>query len=72
MTKKTGNMYRNTTFRNGGRKAGSGMYYDDYGEESGNPERYRYTKVRFPHDGIDPEELSGPVICYKGERRTDD
>lgn len=32
-------------------------------------------RVRLPHDGVKPEELNGPVVCYKaGERnkRCDD
>ena len=24
-------------------------------------------RVRMPHDGVKPEELNGPVICYKEE-----
>ena len=31
MSDKTGNLYRTTSFRNGGRKAGIGTLYDDYG-----------------------------------------
>lgn len=66
MSDKTGNLYRTTSFRNGGRKAGIGTLYDDYGDES-----YSYVgqagsvRVRMPHDGVKPEELNGPVICYK-------
>ena len=66
MRSKTGNMYMTTSLRNGGRKAGIGTLYDDYADES-----FEYvgrtggTRVRLPHDGEKPEELNGPVICYK-------
>jgi len=63
--RKTGNMYRKTSLRNGGRKAGVGVCYDDYSEESGNPDYEKREQVRFPLDNIKPEELNGPVICYK-------
>lgn len=65
--RKTGNMYRYTQFRNSGRKAGYGIDHDDYSEESGNKdyEKGMYP-ARFPTDHIKPEELNGPVICYKG------
>lgn len=66
MNENTGNLHMNTSFRNGGRKAGVGITHDDYSEESGNPDYCRYEPVRFPHDGIKPEDLNGPVICYKG------
>ena len=63
----TGNKFLNTTFRNSGRIAGCGMNHDDYSEESGNPNYEKYGAVRLPHDGVDPEELNGPVITYKGK-----
>lgn len=63
--KKTGNLYRNTAFRNGGRKAGSGVLYDDYSEDAYTPDCEQCVHVRLPHDGIPPEMLNGPVICYK-------
>jgi len=69
MARKTGNLHMNTAFRNGGRKAGIGITYDDYGDESGNPDYEKHTRVRFPNDNIKPEELNGPVICYKGESK---
>lgn len=62
----------NTAFRNGGRKAGMGILYDDYSEESsgyGRYDRHRHEKIRFPHDDIKPEELNGPVICYKADSK---
>lgn len=62
----TGNMYSNTGFRNNGRIAGYGMEHDDYSEESGNSDYEKYSEVRFPNDGIKPEDLNGPVITYKG------
>ena len=66
MNKKTGNLYRNTSFRNSGRKAGFGMEYDDYSEESSGRGRVRdWEKVRFPNDDCKPEDLSGPVIIVQ-------
>lgn len=68
MSDKTGNLYRTTSFRNGGRKAGIGTLYDDYGDESyGYVGQAGSVRVRMPHDGVKPEELNGPVICYKEE-----
>lgn len=63
----TGNMYRNTAFRNSGRIAGYGMNHDDYSEESGNPNYEKRDPVRFPNDDVNPEDLNGPVITYKGK-----
>lgn len=71
MSNKTGNMYRNTSLRNGGRKAGTGIISDDYSEESMGRDHYRSVLVRFPSDGIKPEELNGPVICYKESTKMD-
>lgn len=65
MSNKTGNLYTNTSFRNGGRKAGYGIIHDDYSEESGNRSYERHERVRFPNDDVKPEELNGPVICIK-------
>ena len=66
MSDKTGNLYRTTSFRNGGRKAGIGTLYDDYSDESyGYVGQAGWVRVRMPHDGVKPEELNGPVICYK-------
>ena len=66
MSDKTGNIYRTTSFRNGGRKAGIGTMYDDYSDESyGYVGQAGVVRVRMPHDGVKPEELNGPVICYK-------
>jgi hypothetical protein len=69
MKRNIGKTLMKTSFRNSGRIAGMGMAYDDYSEESGNPGYCRYEEVRLPHDGINPEELNGPVICYKGEHK---
>ena len=63
--RKTGRRYINTSFRNGGRKAGYGVTHDDYSEESGNRDYEKHEKVRFPNDNVKPEELSGPVIVIK-------
>ena len=68
MSNTTGNLYRNTSLRNGGRKAGIGTLYDDYGDESGCKQYEHYSPVKFPHDDVDPEELNGPVICIKKAR----
>ena len=66
MRDKTGNLYMTTGFRNGGRKAGIGTLYDDYGDEScGYIGQTGGVRVRLPHDGEKPEELNGPVITYK-------
>lgn len=65
MSKNTGNLYINTSFRNGGRKAGIGIIYDDYSEESGIPDCEIYEPVRFPHDNIDPKELNGECVIIK-------
>lgn len=66
MSKTTGNLYRNTSFRNGGRKAGAGVDYDDYSEESmGHSLGDHWEPARFPHDGENPEELNGPVLVYR-------
>ena len=71
MTDKTGNRYRNTSFRNGGRIAGMGMSYDDYSEESGGCGYGGTVRVRLPHDNVKPEDLNGPVICVQKGRKTD-
>ena len=66
MRDKTGNLYMITSLRNGGRKAGIGVLYDDYGDEScGYIGQTGGVRVRLPHDGEKPEELNGPVISYK-------
>ena len=71
MNDKTGNRYRRTSLRNGGRIAGMGMSYDDYSEESGESGCYGTIRVRFPLDNIKPETLNGPVICVQKARNTD-
>ena len=63
--RKTGNLYRYTQLGNGGRKAGMGILYDDYSEESGNRDYEKHDMVRFPNDNMEPEDLNGPVVCYK-------
>lgn len=65
MNDRTGNRYINTSLRNSGRVAGTGISYDDYSETSGVKDYEKKSPVRFPHDGISPEALNGPVICYK-------
>ena len=73
MSKYTGNQYRNTSFRNGGRKAGIGTLYDDYGDESGySGQRFGTVKCRFPNDDKKPEELNGEcIIVQKGKKKND-
>ena len=70
MSERTGNLYTTTGFRNGERRAGSGVLYDDYGEESGvrSNDKCRSGSVRFPHDGVDPKTLNGPVVQYRFEK----
>ena len=64
--KSTGNLYRNTALRNGGRKAGTGMDEDDYSEESfPSGRKPRPELARMPHDGEKPEDLNGPVIIVQ-------
>ena len=58
-------IYRGTSLRNGGRRAGIGTLYDDYGEESMNYHDYGGVRVKLPHDDVKPEELNGPVRIYK-------
>lgn len=70
MSERAGNMYTVTSFRNGGRRAGSGVLYDNYGEEYGGGcnDKCRSGLVRFPHDGVDPKTLNGPVVRYRFEK----
>lgn len=71
MSKYTGNIYRGTSFRDSGRKAGTGIAEDDYSETSGFSGWHRdrsYERVRFPNDDVKPEELNGEcVIVQKGK-----
>ena len=69
MSKNTGNLYRNTGLRNGGRKAGYGMYEDDYSEESGDRHYRLRERVRFPNDDTKPEELNGECIVVNPGRK---
>ena len=70
---RAGNLYRRTSLY-GGHVAGDGILYDDYSEQSGGIDYDPGTEwVRLPHDGVKPEELNGPIICYKaGEKRMDE
>ena len=69
MDKRLGNLHFNTSFRNGGRKAGMGMLYDDYSDESSGGGHVKpWEAVCFPHDNTDPEELNGPVIIVQKGR----
>lgn len=60
-------------YRDGGYVAGDGILYDDYSKQSGGIDYDPGTeRVHMPHDGVKPEELNGPIICYKaGEKRVD-
>lgn len=65
--KTNGNMYRGTSFRDCGRRAGTGISEDNYGDESG-PGKRKYEEwkpVRLPHDGEKPENLNGPCIIVQ-------
>lgn len=71
----SGNVYLCTNFRNGGRRAGLGMYEDDYSEDSGymrfgerSANEY-FKPVRFPNDGVKPEELNGEVVIIKAGKK---
>lgn len=62
---RTGNLYRRTSLY-GGHVAGDGILHDDYSEQSGGMDYDPGTVlVRMPHDGVNPDELNGPVVCYK-------
>jgi hypothetical protein len=71
MSNNTGKQYTRTSFRNGGRKAGMGINYDDYSEESsGRGRMCESVMVRFSTDNIKPEDLNGPcVIVQKGRKK---
>ena len=55
-----------TSFANTGRAAGMGISYDRYDEESGyRPQPRARGQIKFPSDGLTPEEreaLNGPVV----------
>ena len=63
----SGNYYRMTSLRGqGGRRAGCGMSYDDYSEESGKRHVcHRIDCVRFPSDRVEPEDLNGECIIVQ-------
>lgn len=65
----TGRLYRNTSLRNGGRKAGIGTSEDDYGDESG-PGKTSMDRgsCRMPNDKEAPENLNGPCIVVQPAR----
>lgn len=70
--RKTGNQYTQTSFRNGCRRAGMGMLYDDYSEESSGRGRCaKWESVRFPNDDVKPETLNGEVIIIQKGRTKD-
>ena len=70
MHKRHINEFMHTGFANTGRAAGAGITYDRYDDESGHRPKPRDTgQVRFPHDGENTDELNGPVIIYKGEKK---
>lgn len=72
MNKNSGNLYRQTGLRNGGRRAGYGMVEDDYSEESSGRGRVRpWESVRLPNDDVKPEELNGPCIVVQAGKRKD-
>ena len=62
-----------TEFANSGRIAGSGVLYDDYGDESGG-KQYENTshRVVFPSDGLTQQEieaLNGEVKTFKAKKQ---
>lgn len=60
------NEHLHTTLANSGRAAGAGISYDKYDDESGYRPGPRDTgRVRLPHDGLETDELNGPVIVVK-------
>ena len=63
----SGNYYRITSLRGQGeRKAGCGMSYDDYSEESGKRHVcHSIYHVRFPSDNVEPEDLNGECIIVQ-------
>ena len=64
----TGSRYTISQF--GGHIAGHGCVEDDYSEKSGcKQHKKKWERVRFPHDHVNPEELNGPIICYKASER---
>lgn len=69
MADKRGKLHTYSSLRNGGRKAGIGVSYDDYSEESGNKDYEKHERVRFPNDKIDPRALNGECITIqKGKK----
>lgn len=60
------NEFLKTGFANSGRAAGAGIIYDKYDEESGyRPQPRARGQIKFPSDGLTPEEreaLNGPVV----------
>lgn len=70
--KNTGNLYRGTSFRDCGRRAGNGMSEDNYDDESRPKQAYKEpTPVRLPNDRDDPETLNGPcIIVQPGKPKT--
>ena len=65
--RKTGKLYIKSQF--GNHIAGHGCYEDDYSETSGCKNYEKVGRVRFPHDGIDPEQLNGEVIIVQKGRK---
>ena len=63
MSNNTGKLYLLSSFPHGGRRAGSGMSYDNYSEDAmgGCVGGGGSVKVSLPHDGVQPEDLNGPV-----------
>ena len=63
LSKNAGRLYILSSFKHGGRRAGTGMSYDDYGEDSmgGCGTDDGRVKVNLPHDGVPFEDLNGPV-----------
>ena len=52
-----------------GKFAGHGCVEDDYSEESGGKHYDEKGFVRFPHDKIDPDRMTGEVIIVQKGRK---
>ena len=72
---RTGNYYYQTGFSTqGNRRAGFGMFEDDYSEESGKRKLFhKIENVRFPSDRVEPEDLNGEcIIVQPGNKKRKD
>ena len=62
--------FLNSSFRNGNRKAGMGMSYDDYGDQEREWSGKGCVWVKLPMDRVAPESLNGEcIIVQKGKKK---